>query len=42
MKLEAISVTNDDEVNIFASILAKDLGCKRLIIIVGNQNYREI
>ena len=37
-----ISVTDDDEVNIFASILAKDLGCKRSIAIVGNQNYRNL
>ena len=34
--------TDDDEVNIFASILAKDLGCKRSIAIVGNQNYRNL
>ena len=37
-----ISVTDDDEVNIFASILAKDMGCKRSIAIVGNQNYRNL
>ena len=35
-------MTDDDEVNIFASILAKDLGCKRSIAIVGNQNYRNL
>ena len=37
-----ISVTNDDEVNIFTTMLAKDLGCKRSMAIVGNENYRRL
>ena len=37
-----ISVTDDDEVNIFGSILAKDLGCKRSMAIVSNHNYRNL
>ena len=35
-----ITVTDDDEVNIFSSLLAKDLGCKRTMAIVNNSNYR--
>ena len=43
MNAEAIiAVTNDDEVNIFCSLLAKDIGCQRSIAIVNNQNYRNI
>ena len=43
MSAEAIiAVTNDDEVNIFSSILAKDIGCDRSIAIVNNNNYRNI
>ncbi len=37
-----ITVTNDDEVNIFSSLLAKDLGCKRSMAIVNNNNYRNL
>ena len=37
-----ISVTDDDEVNIFSSLLAKDLGCKRSMAIVSNENYRRL
>ena len=37
-----ISVTDDDEVNIFSSLLAKDLGCKRSMAIVSNTNYRRL
>ena len=37
-----ITVTNDDEVNIFSSLLAKDLGCKRTMAIVNNNNYRNL
>ncbi|MBF91915.1 MAG: Trk system potassium transporter TrkA [Rickettsiales bacterium] len=37
-----IAVTDDDEVNIFSSLLAKDIGCQRSIAIVNNQNYRNI
>ena len=32
----------DDEVNIFSSLLAKDLGCKRTMAIVNNSNYRNL
>ena len=32
-----IAVTDDDEVNIFSSLLAKDIGCQRSIAIVNNQ-----
>ena len=43
MSAEAIiAVTDDDEVNIFSSILAKDIGCNRSIAIVNNNNYRNI
>jgi len=37
-----IAVTDDDEVNIFSSLLAKDIGSQRSIAIVNNQNYRNI
>ena len=37
-----INVTDDDEVNIFSSLLAKDLGCKRTMAIVNNINYRNL
>ncbi|MFL2679143.1 MAG: Trk system potassium transporter TrkA [Alphaproteobacteria bacterium] len=37
-----IAVSNDDETNIFSSMLAKDLGCKRSIAIVSNENYRRL
>ncbi len=37
-----ITVTDDDEVNIFSSLLAKDLGCKRTMAIVNNTNYRSL
>ena len=37
-----ISVTDDDETNIFTSLLAKDLGCKRSMAIVSNENYRRL
>ena len=37
-----ISVTDDDETNIFVSLLAKDLGCKRSMAIVSNENYRRL
>jgi trk system potassium uptake protein len=34
-----VAVTNDDKVNILASLLAKRLGCKRTITLVNNTNY---
>ena len=37
-----ISVTDDDEANIFTSMLAKELGCKRSMAIVSNENYRRL
>jgi trk system potassium uptake protein TrkA len=37
-----ISVSDDDETNIFTSLLAKDLGCKRSMAIVSNENYRRL
>tara|TARA_B100000989_G_scaffold104765_1_gene76758 strand:+ start:239 stop:1618 length:1380 start_codon:yes stop_codon:yes gene_type:complete len=43
MNAEAIiSVTDDDEVNIFSSLLAKELGCQRSIVTVNNQNYQNL
>lgn len=34
-----VAVTNDDETNIFASVLAKQLGCKRAITLVNKPSY---
>jgi trk system potassium uptake protein len=34
-----VAVTNDDKVNILASLLAKRLGCKRTITLINNSNY---
>ncbi len=34
-----IALTNDDEVNILASLLAKRSGCKRAVTLVNNQAY---
>lgn len=34
-----VAVTNDDETNIFASVLAKQLGCKRAITLVNKSSY---
>ena len=34
-----VAVTNDDKVNILASLLAKRLGCKRSVTLVNNSNY---
>jgi trk system potassium uptake protein TrkA len=34
-----IAVTNDDEVNILASLLAKRAGCQRTITLVNSTNY---
>ncbi|RMX08205.1 Trk system potassium transporter TrkA [Corticibacter populi] len=34
-----VAVTNDDETNIFVSVLAKQLGCKRAITLVNKRNY---
>ena len=37
-----ISVTDDDEVNIFSALLAKELGCLRSMAILNNSNYRQL
>lgn len=34
-----VAVTNDDKVNILASLLAKKMGAKRTITLVNNNNY---
>lgn len=34
-----VAVTNDDETNIFASVLAKQMGCKRAITLVNKSSY---
>ncbi len=34
-----VAVTNDDKVNILASLLAKKLGCKRTVTLVNNPAY---
>lgn len=34
-----IAVTNDDEVNILASVLAKRAGCRRSLALINNANY---
>jgi len=34
-----IAVTNDDETNILASLLAKNKGCKRVVTLVNNESY---
>ena len=37
-----IAVTDDDEVNVFSTLLAKELGCKRSMAIVNNSTYRQL
>ena len=37
-----IAVTNDDETNIFASVLAKQAGCKRAITLINKRNYEAL
>ena len=34
-----VALTNDDEVNILASLLAKREGCQKAITLINNQNY---
>jgi trk system potassium uptake protein len=34
-----IAVTNDDETNILASLLAKRYGCQRAVTLINNMNY---
>jgi trk system potassium uptake protein len=37
-----VAVTNDDETNIFASVLAKQAGCKRAITLVNKSSYENL
>lgn len=37
-----VAVTNDDETNIFASVLAKQSGCKRAITLVNKRSYESL
>lgn len=37
-----VSVTNDDETNIFTSVLAKQAGCKRAITLVNKSSYENL
>lgn len=37
-----VAVTNDDETNIFVSVLAKQLGCKRAITLVNKRSYESL
>jgi len=37
-----IAVTNDDETNIFVSVLAKQAGCKRAITLVSKRTYESL
>ncbi|MBM3504719.1 MAG: Trk system potassium transporter TrkA [Alphaproteobacteria bacterium] len=36
---EVIAVTNDDQVNVLSSLLAKRMGCKRVMTLVNNASY---
>lgn len=37
-----VAVTNDDEANIFVSVLAKQAGCKRAITLVNKPSYESL
>ncbi|GIX31659.1 MAG: Trk system potassium transport protein TrkA [Porticoccaceae bacterium] len=37
-----LAVTNDDEVNIMASMLAKRLGCRKVLTLIQNQVYADL
>lgn len=37
-----VAVTNDDETNIFSSVLAKQVGCKRAITLINKRNYEAL
>lgn len=37
-----VAVTNDDETNIFASVLAKQAGCRRAITLVNKRSYESL
>ncbi len=36
-----VAVTNDDQVNILSSILAKQLGCKSNLVLINNPSYHD-
>ncbi len=37
-----LALTNDDEVNIMASLLAKRLGCRKVLTLIQNQVYADL
>ncbi|MCP1335777.1 Trk system potassium transporter TrkA [Futiania mangrovi] len=37
-----VALTNDDEVNILASVLAKRQGARRAVTLINNENYRSL
>ena len=37
-----VAVTNDDETNIFSSVIAKQIGCKRAITLVNKRSYEQL
>lgn len=37
-----VTVTNDDEVNVMASLLAKHVGCRRAFALVNHASYRSL
>jgi trk system potassium uptake protein TrkA len=37
-----VTVTNDDEANILSSLIAKQLGCKRVLTLVTNEVYTDL
>ena len=37
-----IALTNDDEVNILSSLMAKQLGCRKAITLINNQAYESL
>ncbi|MFN3766190.1 MAG: TrkA C-terminal domain-containing protein, partial [Aliihoeflea sp.] len=36
-----VAVTNDDQVNILSSVLAKQLGCKSNLVLINNPTYHD-
>jgi trk system potassium uptake protein len=36
-----VALTNDDQVNILASVMAKRLGCKANLVLINNPSYQE-
>src|SRR5690606_16753168 len=37
-----VAVSNDDETNIFASVLAKQMGCQRAITLINKRSYEAL